>query len=83
MQRAAGRLPGEGMRNGSQADSTTRRDPERIRAEIEAARAEIADSLLALRDEVTDRLDWRNFVRRKPVLAVGVAFAVGYLLGRR
>ena len=71
------------MRNGSQAHSNARRDPERIRAEIEAARAEIADSLLALRDEVTDRLDWRNVVRRKPVLAVGVAFAIGYLLGRR
>ncbi len=60
-----------------------RRDPARIRAEIESARAEIAESLLSLRDEVNERLDWRAFVRRKPFVAVGVAFAVGYLLGKR
>jgi len=70
------------MRDGSRAESE-RRDPERIRAEIESARAEIADSLLALRDEVSDRLDWRAFVRRKPLVALGMAFAVGYLLGKR
>jgi ElaB/YqjD/DUF883 family membrane-anchored ribosome-binding protein len=70
------------MREGSRAGST-RRDSAHIRAEIESARAEIADSLLALRDEVSDRLDWRAFVRRKPAVALGVAFAVGYLLGKR
>jgi ElaB/YqjD/DUF883 family membrane-anchored ribosome-binding protein len=70
------------MVDGSRAGET-RRDPERIRAEIESARAELADSLLALRDEVNERLDWRAFVRRKPHLAVGLAFAVGYLLGKR
>ncbi|WP_373048934.1 DUF3618 domain-containing protein [Vulgatibacter sp.] len=63
--------------------ASVRRDPEQIRAEIENARAEIADSLLSLRDEVSERLDWRNFVQRRPFVAVGMAFAVGYLLGRR
>ena len=59
------------------------RDPAHIRAEIERARAEVADSLLALRDEVTERLDWRELTRRKPLVVLGVAFAVGYVLGRR
>ena len=65
------------------AQQSERRDPERIRADIERARAEIADSMLVLRDEVTERLDWRNAVRRRPMVAVGVAFAVGWLLGSR
>ena len=69
---------GQEERSGSE-----RRDPARIRAEIEDARAEIADSMLALRDEVAERLDWRNLVRRRPLAAVGMAFAVGWLLGRR
>ena len=60
-----------------------RRDPQRIRAEIEQTRAEIAASMLALRDEVGRRMDWRSFVRRRPLAAVGAAFAVGYLLGSR
>ena len=60
-----------------------RRDTERIRAEIERARAEIAASMLAIRDGVDRRLDWRHHVRRRPFLAVGVAFAIGWMLGRR
>jgi len=60
-----------------------RRDPQRIRAEIEQTRAEIAESMLALRDEIARRTDWRAFVRRRPLVAVGVAFYVGYLLGKR
>lgn len=59
------------------------RDPAQIRAEIDRARTEVADSLLALREEVADRLDWREFTRRKPMVAVGLAFAVGYFLARR
>ena len=60
-----------------------RRDPERIRADIERARAEIADSMLVLRDGVAERLDWRNAVRRRPLVAVGMAFAIGWVLARR
>jgi len=61
-----------------------RRDAEQIRADIERARADVAASLLALRDGVGERLDWRNQVRRRPWAAVGIAFAIGFLLaGRR
>ena len=59
------------------------RDPEAIRAGIEEARAEIAASMLALREEVDERLDWRQHVRRNPWAAIGVAFALGWVLGRR
>lgn len=61
----------------------SRRDPERIRAEIESTRAEIADSLLQLRSQVGEQLDWKRYVRRQPLLAVGLAFAFGYWIGRR
>jgi hypothetical protein len=60
-----------------------RRDPEQIRAEIERARGEIAESLLVLRSEVQQTLDWRAFVRRRPQVAVAGAFLIGYWLARR
>lgn len=60
-----------------------RRDPAAIRAELEASRAEIADSLLNLRAEVAHQMDWRRPIRSRPLQAVGIAFAIGYWLGRR
>ena len=59
------------------------RDPEQIRAEIERTRAEIAASIDALSAEVAARADWREWVRRKPLLFVGGAFAIGFWLGER
>jgi ElaB/YqjD/DUF883 family membrane-anchored ribosome-binding protein len=60
-----------------------RREPAEIRADIESARAEIADSLLTLRSQVRKSVDWRERVRRQPLVALGVAFSVGFLLGWR
>ena len=61
------------------------RDPDVARAEAELAesRAEVAESMMALREEVARRTDWRGWIRRRPALALGAAFAVGLLLGRR
>jgi ElaB/YqjD/DUF883 family membrane-anchored ribosome-binding protein len=61
------------------------RDPAVARAEAELAesRAEVAESMMALRDEVARRTDWRGWIRRRPGLALGAAFAVGLLLGTR
>lgn len=60
-----------------------RRDPAAIRADLEASREEIAASLLTLRAEIAHQLDWRRPIRVKPLQAVGLAFALGYWLGRR
>jgi ElaB/YqjD/DUF883 family membrane-anchored ribosome-binding protein len=60
-------------------------DPEVARAEarIAEARDRVARSMLALRQEVRRRTDWRGWVRRQPVTALGAALAVGLILGWR
>ena len=62
---------------------TRQRDPAAIRAGIEQARQEIERSVAELRADVTDKLDWRNFVRRQPGAVLGGAFALGFWLGAR
>jgi hypothetical protein len=59
------------------------RDPEIVRAEAEIAqtREKVALSVMALQREITRKLDWREWVGRRPVLAVALAFGAGALLG--
>jgi ElaB/YqjD/DUF883 family membrane-anchored ribosome-binding protein len=61
------------------------RDPAVARAEADLAeaRARVADSIRALRDEVARKTDWRGWVRDNPGWALGAAFALGVLLGTR
>jgi len=59
------------------------RTPAELRAEIERTRADLITSVSALREEVAARADWREWVRRRPLMSVGIAFTVGYLLGER
>ena len=54
-----------------------------IRAEIERAREQIHSSVAALRQEVAIAMDWRAWVRARPLFCVGAAFAVGLYLGLR
>jgi ElaB/YqjD/DUF883 family membrane-anchored ribosome-binding protein len=54
----------------------------RAEADLERSRARVAESVLALRDEVARRSDWRGWVRQRPWLVVGGALALGFLLGR-
>ncbi len=58
-------------------------DPEILFAEAEIARAReaVAESITALEQEISRAFDWREWVRRKPYLAVAGALAVGALLG--
>ncbi len=58
-------------------------DPEILRAEAEIARSReaVALSVVALQDEISRTLDWREWIRRKPLLAVALAFGAGALLG--
>jgi hypothetical protein len=57
------------------------RSPEEIRAEIERTRAELSQSVSALREEVAWRTDWREWVLRRPLACVGAAFFIGFVLG--
>lgn len=57
------------------------RSPEEIRAEIARTRAELTQSVSALREEVAWRTDWREWVQRRPLACVGAAFFIGFLIG--
>ena len=59
------------------------RSAEAVRAEIERAREQIQDSVLALREEVGRVVDWRGWVGKRPGLWLGAAFAAGFYLGSR
>lgn len=52
-------------------------------AGVARARARVAMSVAALRQEVVRRSDWREWVRRQPLPFVVAAFALGFWLGRR
>jgi hypothetical protein len=58
------------------------RDPAAIRAGIERARQEIEQSVADLRSNVTETLDWRNFVRKHPVAVFGGALFLGACIAR-
>ncbi len=57
------------------------REIQRTEAEIARAREEVVSSVLALREEISRKFDWREWVLRKPILAVVAAFGLGALLG--
>lgn len=59
------------------------RDPEIVRAEAEIARTreKVALSVVALQREISRTLDWREWIRQRPVVAVALAFGAGALLG--
>jgi hypothetical protein len=59
------------------------RSADQVRAEIERAREQIQTSVLALREEVGRAADWRAWIRRRPGLWLGAAFAAGFYLGTR
>ena len=69
---------------GGSARSTTDGDAlARAESDVEKARERVESSLLALRDEVARRTDWRRVVRRRPAAFLGGALALGFLLGYR
>jgi ElaB/YqjD/DUF883 family membrane-anchored ribosome-binding protein len=65
--------------------ATDHRDPALVRAEAEIAqtREQVARSLIELQRGIARAADWREWIRRKPLAAVAVAFGLGVLLGRR
>jgi len=59
------------------------RDPEILRAEAEIARTRevVALSVAALQKEISRTLDWREWIHRRPLLTLALAFGAGALLG--
>lgn len=55
----------------------------RAESDVERARERVATSMLALRDEVARKTDWRSWVRRQPAAFLGAAAALGFWLGYR
>lgn len=62
-------------------EATAPRTAAQVRADIEKARAQIASSMVALREEVSQRTDWREWVRTHPGACIGAAFALGFWIG--
>ena len=60
-------------------------DPEmaRAEAEIDRTREQVSRSVLALRQAMTQRTDWREWVRRGPLPFLAVAFMIGFVYGQK
>ena len=58
-------------------------DISRAGADLEHAREKFVISLGAVEHEVNHALDWREWVRRSPGIALASAFALGVFLGRK
>jgi ElaB/YqjD/DUF883 family membrane-anchored ribosome-binding protein len=70
---------------GGSTRETASADPAlaRAEAELERTRERVAQSMLALRNEVARRTDWRRVVRERPLLCIGTALALGFWWGFR
>lgn len=60
----------------------TLREEERLQAELDQAREELLDSIVAIQDRVVEAFDWKTVVRRRPVAALLGGLAVGFVLAR-
>jgi hypothetical protein len=59
------------------------RSAQQLRAQLEAARGEVALSVEEVRRELSRKADWREWVRDNPAPFLVGAFAVGLWLGAR
>jgi hypothetical protein len=59
------------------------RSPDQVREEIHRARQELVSVASALQEEVAMRMDWREWIRRRPGLFLAGAFALGFWIGTR
>ncbi len=71
------------VRLSTRMDGGGERSPERIRADIEQTRTELAQTVQALRAEVSRSVDWRRWVRRHPAPFFIGAFTLGFIIGSR
>jgi ElaB/YqjD/DUF883 family membrane-anchored ribosome-binding protein len=64
------------------ADTVVDRSIEEIRQDIERTRQNISGTVDTLGAKLHEQLDWREYVRRKPFVAVGVGVGAGLLISR-
>jgi len=69
-----------GRPNGS--DSSVDRSIDDIRQDIERTRQNISGTVDSLGAKLQGQLDWREYVRRKPFLAIGVGVGTGLVVSR-
>ncbi len=58
-----------------------KRSTEDIRLEIERVRESLARDVTELEVTVREKLDWRRPVREQPLVFVGGALALGFVIG--
>ena len=51
-----------------------------IQAEIERIRASLQRDVTALEISVKEKLDWRRPIRERPIVWIGGAFALGFVI---
>jgi ElaB/YqjD/DUF883 family membrane-anchored ribosome-binding protein len=56
--------------------------PQEVRVQLQAARVRVRERLERLEQSIGAVGQWREVVRKHPVVAIGVAFGAGYLLGK-
>ena len=66
----------------SEALARREETPAEVRDELAAARLRVARSLEAVESTLQPLGDWREAVRRHPLLAAGAAFTAGYVVAR-
>lgn len=66
----------------SEALARREETPAEVRDELAAARLRVSRSLEAVESTLQPLGDWREAVRRHPLLAAGAAFTAGYVLAR-
>ena len=66
-----------GAANGSEGP----RNAEALREEIARTRAELSASTQILKESLARELDWREWIRQRPWVWLGLSFAVGCALG--
>jgi hypothetical protein len=55
----------------------------RAEADIARTRAQVSRSVSALRQAMAESTDWREWVRRRPGVALAAAFTIGFIWGNR
>ncbi len=57
--------------------------PDQIKRHIETQREQLGENLQHLEHRVRSATDWRNWLREKPLVMLGLAFGAGLYLSRR